>query len=55
VEKLRAFQPTHRGIFVNELIGKAERTLEDLDAGFLPYLIPPVIRFVELDEPDWSR
>jgi hypothetical protein len=55
VEKLRAYQPTHRGIFVNELVGKAERTLEDLDGGFLPYLIPPVIRFVELAEPDWSR
>jgi hypothetical protein len=55
VEKLRAYQPTHRGIFVNELVGKAERTLEDLDGGFLPYLIPPVIRFVELDAPDWSR
>ena len=55
IDKLRAYQPTHRGIFVNELVGKAERTLEDLDSGFLPYLIPPVIRFVELDEPDWSR
>lgn len=55
VEKLRAYTPSHRGIFVNELVGKAERTLEDLESGFLPYLIPPVIRFFELDEPDWSR
>jgi predicted metal-dependent hydrolase len=55
LDKLRAFTPTHRGIFVNELVGKAQRTLDDLEAGFLPYLIPPVIRFVELDEPDWSR
>jgi len=55
IAKLRAYQPTHKGIFVNELVGKAERTLEDLDAGFLPYLIPPVIRFVEREEPDWSR
>ena len=55
VAKLHAYQPTHRGIFVNELVGKAERTLEDLESGFLPYLIPPVIRFVELDELDWSR
>jgi predicted metal-dependent hydrolase len=55
VERLRAYQPTHRGIFVNELVRKAERTLEDLDAGFLPYLIPPVIRFVELEQADWSR
>ncbi len=55
IEKLRAYTPTHRGIFVNELVGKAQLSLEDLDSGFLPYLIPPVIRFTELDEPDWSR
>ena len=55
LEKLSAYTPTHRGIFVNELVGKARRTLDDLDAGFLPYLIPPVIRFVELEQPDWSR
>jgi hypothetical protein len=55
LDKLRAYTPTHRGIFVNELIGKAERTLEDLDGGFLPYLIPPVIRFADFEEPDWSR
>ncbi len=47
VAKLKPFQPAHHGIFVNELIGRAERILEDLDAGILPYLIPPVIRFVE--------
>jgi predicted metal-dependent hydrolase len=55
IERLRAFTPTHRGIFVNELVGKAQLTLQDLDSGFLPYLIPPVIRFVELEAPDWSR
>jgi predicted metal-dependent hydrolase len=55
LEKLSAYTPAHRGIFVNELVGKAQRTLEDLDAGFLPYLIPPVIRFADFDEPDWSR
>ncbi len=54
LEKLRRYQPTHHGIFVSELIGKAERTLEDLESGHLPYLIPPVIRFVEL-EPDFDR
>jgi hypothetical protein len=53
--KLRAYQPAHRGIFVNELVGKAERTLVDLDAGVLPYPIPPVIRFVDLDEQDLDR
>lgn len=51
VAKLKPFQPAHHGIFVNELIGRAERILEDLDAGILPYLIPPVIRFVETEQP----
>lgn len=53
--RLRRYQPTHQGIFVNELVGKSERILEDLESGILPYLIPPVIRFVELEQPDWSR
>lgn len=53
--KLRRFQPAHQGVFVNELIGKSERTLADLEAGFLPYLIAPVIRFVDLEEPDFDR
>jgi hypothetical protein len=51
VAKLRPFQPAHHGVFVNELIGRAERILEDIDAGMLPYLIPPVIRFVETEQP----
>jgi predicted metal-dependent hydrolase len=55
VEKLKRFQPAHRGIFVNELIGRAERILDDLNAGYLPYLIPPVIRYVELDQADFNR
>ena len=54
-EKLRRFQPAHRGIFVNELIGQGRRVLDDLNAGYLPYLIPPVIRFVEADGPDFGR
>ncbi|HSM37901.1 MAG TPA: DUF309 domain-containing protein [Candidatus Limnocylindrales bacterium] len=55
LDRLRPYAPTHKGIFVNELIGKSGRILDDLQAGFLPYLIPPVIRFVDLAEPDWSR
>ncbi|MGH2381311.1 MAG: DUF309 domain-containing protein [Candidatus Limnocylindria bacterium] len=54
-EKLSAYQPAHHGIFVNELIGEAKRLLDDLDAGVLPYLIPPVIRFTETNTPDFSR
>jgi hypothetical protein len=53
--RLRKYQPTHRGIFVNELVGRGERILADLDQGYLPYLIPPVIRFVDLEQPDFDR
>jgi len=53
--RLSKFQPTHRGIFVNELVGRGERILADLDQGYLPYLIPPVIRFVDLEQPDFDR
>lgn len=53
--RLRRYQPAHRGIFVNELVGRAERILADLDRGYLPYLIPPVIRFVDLEQPDFDR
>jgi uncharacterized protein len=55
LDRLRKYQPTHRGIFVNELVGRAERILADLDQGYLPYLIPPVIRFVDLEQPDFDR
>ena len=55
LEKLQPYEPAHHGIFVSELIGEARRLLDDLDAGYLPYLIPPVIRFTETDTPDFSR
>ena len=55
LEKLRPYQPAHRGIFVNELIGEARRLLDDLESGHLPYLIPPVIRVTDADQPDFSR
>jgi predicted metal-dependent hydrolase len=53
--KLDRYQPAHQGIFVDELIGAAKRILAHLNDGELPYLIPPVIRYLELEEPDWSR
>jgi hypothetical protein len=53
--KLAPYEPAHRGVFVNELIGKTRRLLDDLEAGYLPYLIPPIIRFTEADSPDFSR
>jgi uncharacterized protein len=55
IAKLRRYQPVHRGIFVDELVGRGERILDDLDSGFLPYLIPPVIRFVDFDQSDFDR
>jgi predicted metal-dependent hydrolase len=55
LEKLRQYMPTHRGIFVNELVGRAQQILNELESGYLPYLIPPVIRFADAEEPDWSR
>ncbi len=53
--RLRKYEPAHNGIFVNELIGEARRLLDDLDRGYLPYLIPPVIRFTDAGEADFSR
>ena len=53
--RLRRYEPSHRGIFVNELLGQGRRVLEDLDAGYLPYLIPPVIRFVDVESADFDR
>ncbi len=53
--RLRPFEPAHRGIFVNELIGQATRLLGELNEGHLPYLIPPVIRFTDAEDPDFGR
>lgn len=55
LDKLRPFVPVHRGILVTELMGKGGRMLADLEDGQLPYLIPPVIRFVDAETPDFSR
>jgi uncharacterized protein len=53
--RLERYQPVHQGVLVNELIGQGGRLLHDLNEGQLPYLIPPVIRFVDAEEPDFSR
>ena len=44
--RLRPFMPVHRGVAIGELVGKVAEVLKDLDSGALPYLIPPVIRWV---------
>lgn len=54
--KLRRYEPAHRGLVVNELVAKCKLILVDLDEGLLPYLIPPVIRFVEMEgRQDFNR
>jgi predicted metal-dependent hydrolase len=55
VEKLRPYEPVHHGVFVNELIGRADRVLGELRGGQAPYCIPPVIRWVDADSPDRGR
>ena len=45
----------HRGVLLDELVGISIRYLDDLQAGDMPYLIPPVIRYVEVDTFDQSR
>jgi hypothetical protein len=49
LEKLAKYEPAHRSIVVTELVAKCKLILADLDEGLVPYLIPPVIRFVEMD------
>lgn len=49
LEKLSKYEPAHRGLVVSELVAKGQLILDDLNRGLLPYLIPPVIRFVEMD------
>ena len=54
--RLRPYQPTHRGVVLNELVLTCEKIEQDLRRGLLPYLIPPVIRFVEVErKQDFSR
>ena len=54
--KLGRYEPAHRGLVVTELVAKCKLILADLDQGLLPYLIPPVIRFVEMDRAqDFNR
>lgn len=56
LEKLAKYEPAHRGVVVNELVAKGQLILNDLNQGLVPYLIPPVIRFTELEsERDFSR
>jgi uncharacterized protein len=56
LEKLRRYEPAHQGIVVTELVARCTLILEDLKEGLVPYLIPPVIRFVEMERAqDFNR
>jgi predicted metal-dependent hydrolase len=56
LEKLAKYEPAHRGLVVGELVAKGQLILNDLNEGLVPYLIPPVIRFAELEsERDFNR
>lgn len=48
LRKLARYEPTHQGVVINELTAKCRLLLMDLEEGLVPYLIPPVIRFVEM-------
>lgn len=55
VARLRPYEPAHHGVFVNELVGRADRLIRELEDGRMPYLIPPVIRFADAEQAEWSR
>lgn len=56
LSKLKPYEPAYRDLVINELIARCSLILEDLDKGLLPYLIPPVLRFAEMERVrDFSR
>ncbi|MDQ2941606.1 MAG: DUF309 domain-containing protein, partial [Chloroflexota bacterium] len=55
IARLQRYRPVYRGVLLDELVGISMRYLDELDAGSIPYLIPPIIRYVEVDTFDQSR
>ena len=56
VLKLTKYEPAHRGLVLTELVARCQLILDDLNQGLLPYLIPPVIRYVEMERAqDFNR
>ena len=54
--KLKRYEPSYRDLLLTELIARCSLILEDLSKGLLPYLIPPVLRFVEMERArDFNR
>jgi predicted metal-dependent hydrolase len=55
LERLQQYDAVHEGLVVSELIAKGHRLLEELNAGAIPYLIPPVIKYAEPEPADFER
>lgn len=54
--KLKKYEPSYRDLLLTELVARCTLILEDLNQGLLPYLIPPVLRFVEMERArDFNR
>ncbi len=49
LSKLKKYEPAYRDLVLSEPIARCRLILDDLNQGLLPYLIPPVLRFVEMD------
>lgn len=47
--KLKKYEPAYRDLVLNELVARGGLILDDLNKGLVPYLIPPVLRFVEME------
>lgn len=45
--RLSRYAPTHAGLVIAEVLDISERLLVQMDAGRIPYPIPPVIKSVE--------
>jgi hypothetical protein len=50
--RLGRYAPTHAGLVIAEILDISERLLSQMDAGRIPYPIPPVIKWVG-SPPDW--
>jgi hypothetical protein len=54
--RLKKYEPSYHDLVINELVARCSLTLDDLNRGQLPYLIPPVLRFAEMERArDFSR
>lgn len=45
--RLSRYAPAHAGLVIAEVLDISERLIDQMDAGRIPYLIPPVIKYVD--------